>query len=182
MYLDNTIINLFTSIYKNLDITILFNLTFLVKRVYTEISSPDIPIRSFIPEIPQGLSPKSIIQEFKTGLRSAGINAGKPDPAPVSEDREYRKVPVHRLTAKLGLSKYDVPSSFDDEVCKVSRVRIPMSQHIGAPANPVVQTGDMVREGQIIGSPSEGLSAGVHASISGTVTNVTEKYIEISSL
>ena len=131
---------------------------------------------------PQGLSPKSIIQEFKAGLRSAGINAGKPDPAPVSEDREYRKVPVHRLTAKLGLSKYDVPSSFDDEVCKVSRVRIPMSQHIGAPANPVVQTGDMVREGQIIGSPSEGLSAGVHASISGTVTNVTEKYIEISSL
>ena len=39
---------------------------------------------------PQGLSPKSIIQEFKAGLRGAGIKIEKVEPAPVEEDRELR--------------------------------------------------------------------------------------------
>lgn len=130
---------------------------------------------------PQGLSPKSIIQEFKAGLRSAGIAAGKPDASPVANDREYRKVPVHRLASKLGLTKYDVPAPFDDEVKKVNAVKIPLSQHIGAPAKAVVKKGERVASGQMIAEPAEGLSAGIHASISGTVSEVSERYIEIRS-
>lgn len=128
---------------------------------------------------PQGLSPKTIIQEFKAGLRSAGIKAGSPDPAPVKDDREYKKVPVHRLASKLGLTKYDIPAPFDDTARRTATVKIPLSQHIGAPARSVVKKGDRVSAGQMIAEPAEGLSVGIHASIDGTVTDINEKYIEI---
>ena len=48
----------------------------------------------------------------------------------------------------------------------------PMSQHIGAPANPVVKVGDYVKVGQLIGEAAGFISAPVHASVSGTVTAV----------
>ena len=48
---------------------------------------------------------------------------------------------------------------------------IPMSQHIGAPCNPLVKKGDRVLVGQKIGD-NEGLCVPVHASVSGTVKAV----------
>ena len=55
----------------------------------------------------------------------------------------------------------------------------PMSQHIGAPAVPVVEKGAEVRKGDCIARPAEGLSVGIHASVDGIVQEVTEKYITI---
>jgi len=55
-------------------------------------------------------------------------------------------------------------------------VEIPMSQHIGAPAKPLVKKGDYVYRGQLIGEPAPGLSCPVHASISGTVTDIKPTY------
>ena len=52
---------------------------------------------------------------------------------------------------------------------------IPMAQHLGAPANPIVQVGDKVTVGQKIGEPSAFISAPVHASISGTVIAVEDR-------
>ena len=52
---------------------------------------------------------------------------------------------------------------------------IPMAQHLGAPANPIVQVGDYVTVGQKIGEPSAFISAPVHASISGTVIAVEDR-------
>jgi len=51
-------------------------------------------------------------------------------------------------------------------------VAIPMQQHIGAPAIPKVKKGDYVKIGQTIGDFENGLSCPVHASISGTVTDI----------
>ena len=51
----------------------------------------------------------------------------------------------------------------------------PMSQHLGAPANPIVQVGDYVTVGQKIGDPSAFISAPVHSSISGTVIAVEDR-------
>ncbi len=48
-------------------------------------------------------------------------------------------------------------------------VVIPLSQHIGIPCAPLVSVGDRVLEGQKIGDCETGLSAPVHASISGKV-------------
>lgn len=54
---------------------------------------------------------------------------------------------------------------------KPKQVIIPMSQHIGAPCNPLVKVGDLVKKGQKIGD-GEGLCVPVHASISGKVVAV----------
>ena len=52
-------------------------------------------------------------------------------------------------------------------------VKIPMSQHIGAPARPVVEPGQHVLMGQVIGEAQGFVSAPVHASVSGTVKEIT---------
>lgn len=49
---------------------------------------------------------------------------------------------------------------------------IPLRQHIGAPARPVVEAGQRVRAGECIGVPDGGVSAAVHAGSSGTVVAV----------
>ncbi len=51
-------------------------------------------------------------------------------------------------------------------------VIIPMAQHIGAPCKPIVKKGDTVLVGQVIGDSEAFVSAPVHASVSGTVTDV----------
>ena len=126
---------------------------------------------------PQGLSPKSLIQEFKAGLRGAGVRVEKVDPAPVMEDRELRKVPVKRLAARLGLSVYNIPAPFQDTTPVTKYVKIPMSQHIGVPAKPLVAKGDKVLKGQKIGEAADGLSVCIHCSIDGVVEKVTDKEV-----
>ena len=54
-----------------------------------------------------------------------------------------------------------------------AQVTIAMSQHLGAPCEPVVQVGDHVEVGQVIGDSDQFVSAPVHASVSGTVSAVT---------
>jgi electron transport complex protein RnfC len=49
---------------------------------------------------------------------------------------------------------------------------IPLRQHIGNPAKPVVEVGDRVLKGQLIGEADGYISAAVHASSSGTVTAI----------
>ena len=128
----------------------------------------------------QSLSPRSLMAEYKAGLRAHGI---KPPqgvvPKPVGEEREYRKVPMERLMARLNLTKYNKEAPLNDEVADVKKVRIMLSQHIGAPASAVVKVGDKVEVGQMIAEPGKGLSVAIHASISGTVTEVNEKYVVI---
>ena len=54
-------------------------------------------------------------------------------------------------------------------------VVIPMSMHLGAPANPVVAVGDDVKVGQMIGEAAGFISAPVHSSVSGTVVAVEDR-------
>ena len=128
---------------------------------------------------PQGLSPRSMMAEVKNGLRKNGIRPEAKDPKPVSDAREYRKVPTHRLLARLGLSEYEKEAKLDDSVRDASRVCIPLSQHIGAPAVCTVKAGDRVKKGDCIAEPAQGLSVGIHASISGRVSEITDRYVII---
>ena len=61
----------------------------------------------------------------------------------------------------------------------IGRVKILMSQHIGAPAKPVVAEGSPVKKGQKIGEAAEGLGVAIHCSIDGIVEKVSEKEIII---
>ena len=58
------------------------------------------------------------------------------------------------------------------ELSAPPRVIIPLSQHIGAPAKALVQKGDYVKMGQMIGEAGGFVSAPVHSSVSGTVVGV----------
>ena len=51
-------------------------------------------------------------------------------------------------------------------------VRIPMSQHIGAPCKPLVAKGDYVKVGQLIGDTDAFVSAPIHSGVSGTVKGI----------
>ncbi|MCB5231120.1 MAG: electron transport complex subunit RsxC [Candidatus Cloacimonas sp.] len=53
-----------------------------------------------------------------------------------------------------------------------SKVIIPLSQHIGAPAKPVVKIGDEVKTGQLICEPGGFVSISMHSSITGKVTKI----------
>ena len=134
---------------------------------------------------PQGLSPRSLIGDYKAGLRKAGVKP--PADVQVSKvvsGREYRKVPEERLAARLNVTKYDVeaplqPDDFWSSIHPVGKVRIPLSQHIGAPAVPVVEKGASVKTGDRIAKQGQGLSVGIHASIEGVVQEVTEQFVVI---
>ena len=52
------------------------------------------------------------------------------------------------------------------------RVLLPLKQHIGAPAEPLVKVGDRVDKGQLIATATSFVSAPVHASVSGTVVEI----------
>ena len=129
---------------------------------------------------PQGLSPRSLITEYKDGLRKAGV---KPSAdavwKPVNEAREYRKVPEKRLEARLGLSKYEKEAPLSDQTVVMKQVKVLLSQHIGAPAIAVVTVGQKIQAGEMIAKPAEGLSVAIHASINGTVKDVNATYITI---
>ena len=57
----------------------------------------------------------------------------------------------------------------------VQEVVIPLNRHIGAPAQAVVEVGQTVKKGQLIGEMSGKVSANVHASVAGTVTAICDR-------
>ena len=54
-------------------------------------------------------------------------------------------------------------------------VVIPLSMHLGAPANAIVRVGDYVKMGQKIGEAAGFISAPVHSSVSGTVIAIEDR-------
>jgi len=57
------------------------------------------------------------------------------------------------------------------------RLILPLQQHIGEPAEPIVNTGDKVLKGQLIAHATGYVSVPVHASSSGTVVEVSEQAV-----
>ena len=119
--------------------------------------------------------------EYKNGLRANGLRAPEVTAVPVGEERSYRRVPMERLMSRLDLTKYNKEAPLDESVIPVKRVKIMLSQHIGAPASCVVKPGDMVVKGQMIAEPAKGLSVGIHAFVNGLVSEVNEKYVVIET-
>lgn len=60
------------------------------------------------------------------------------------------------------------------EIRLPEKVIISMSQHGGVPCTPLVSVGDKVKTGQLIGISDAVISAPVHSSVTGTVTEITE--------
>lgn len=61
------------------------------------------------------------------------------------------------------------------------KVILPLQQHIGAPAEPIVLVGEKVKTGQLIAKADGFISANIHASISGTVVAIEDHAIPHAS-
>jgi len=87
--------------------------------------------------------------------------------------KEVKKFPIGgiQLPEKKGLTS--------DQAIKVmpepAEVAIPLSQHIGAPAEPIVKVGDRVKKGECIAELQGKISARIHSSISGIVEGIVER-------
>ena len=129
-----------------------------------------------------GLAPSRMMQQMKQGLQNAGYKVTKQvKDAPV-DNIEATRIPVSRVIARMGLSEYDVAAPLVDKDLPIPIVRIPLKQHVGAPSVPVVHTGSAVNKGDMIAQiPADSLGAAIHASIGGTVSAVTDTYIEIKA-
>ena len=126
------------------------------------------------------LKPSKVMQTLKSAFQSKGIRPRKEVFGEVDGGLENKKVPVSRLIARLGVKEYDVPAPLQDKALTTDSVRIVLRMGVGAPSVPKVSVGDKVRKNQLIADIAEKkLGVKMHASISGTVTQITDDYIEI---
>jgi len=70
------------------------------------------------------------------------------------------------ITANNPTEKFPIPKM----------VVLPLSQHTGAPCDPLVKKGDLVKTGQKIADSDKPISAPIHASITGTVIAIEHRY------
>lgn len=62
-----------------------------------------------------------------------------------------------------------------EQMPSVTDYYVSLSQHIGKPAEPVVQVGDTVKEGQLIAKASSFVSANIHSPVCGEVVGVESR-------
>jgi Na+-translocating ferredoxin:NAD+ oxidoreductase RnfC subunit len=126
---------------------------------------------------PMRLSPDRICAMVKRELMARGTKVETDKEAAVNPNREYRRVPHERIVIRTELAPYEREAKKVDKLSP-ERVSIPLKQHVGAAARPVVSAGDRVSEGDIIGEMDRGeLGARVHASIDGVVVEVGDSVV-----
>lgn len=76
---------------------------------------------------------------------------------------------LHILSMKNETKSMKIRPIADAEI-----FRVPLSQHIGSPAVPVVKPGDHVKQYQLIGQGGKGCSANIHAPVSGSVIGIED--------
>jgi Na+-translocating ferredoxin:NAD+ oxidoreductase RnfC subunit len=121
---------------------------------------------------PEDLDPKNVCVQNKRKYASEGRKweaaavEGRPQ-----MHLDNRRAPLQRLIRKLGLHDFENKGPMLEDAYQPKRVTLPFRQHIGAPANAVVRTGDKVKEGDVVARPDDGkLGAVIHASIAGKVS------------
>ncbi|MCR5626620.1 MAG: 4Fe-4S dicluster domain-containing protein [Lachnospiraceae bacterium] len=131
---------------------------------------------------PQGLQPRTLITEYKNGLRAKGVKPpAEPKVHDVIRQRDDRKAPEKRLAARLGVTQYECEALLEEDTKSVRQVKINLSQHIGAPSKLNVKVGDVLKKGDIVGLAADGLGVNIHASVDGKVVEATDKYVKIKA-
>jgi len=101
------------------------------------------------------------------------------------EPRWFRnglQTPMNRLLARLGLTRYISPAPLTKIEFQPPAVTLPLQQHLGATSTPIVKRGQRVNKEDCIAEiPAGARGARIHASISGTVREITDQYIRIES-
>jgi len=127
---------------------------------------------------PEGLDPKGAAVIDKRISREQGLRWSGAAPA-AHPMYDYRKVPTSKLKQRLDILMFRDEAPMSDLVIAPAAVRIPLQQHLGAPAVPVVSEGQRVRRHDLLGKAGGTVSSPVHASIDGIVTKVTNTDIHL---
>ena len=129
---------------------------------------------------PQGLSPRTLITTYKEGLKKNGVKIPDVALADVDENRKLKLVPIKRLTARLGLTKYDSSAPIDLDEVKGKRLKISLIQNIGVPDVPVVNAGDIIKKGEFLAShDKKALGVPLHSPVNGKIIDANKHFIII---
>ncbi|HWR37412.1 MAG TPA: 4Fe-4S dicluster domain-containing protein [Clostridia bacterium] len=128
---------------------------------------------------PEQLDPKNVCTQAKPIARERGlVFTGSPSDIQPHPLAAFRRVPTHRLMARLGLTGFKNVGPLDNRTISPLRVTIPLRQSAGTAADPVVRVGDRVRIGDLLAAPPVGqLGARIHASIDGVVREITSAVV-----
>jgi Na+-translocating ferredoxin:NAD+ oxidoreductase RnfC subunit len=128
---------------------------------------------------PCDISPMRINMALKAKFREAGARYEEPL-RDADEMAEHRLIPTPRLVSRIAVGRYVLDAPLAEDDWQPACVTLPLRQHIGAPATPVVNAGDIVRRGQPIARmEGKAMGADIHASIDGRITTVTGEAITI---
>jgi Na+-translocating ferredoxin:NAD+ oxidoreductase RnfC subunit len=123
---------------------------------------------------PESLFPKEACDRGKEEMKARDITWDGPRDVRPHAMYEGRRTPVRQLSKKLGILHYENPAHLTSARVVPRKVSLPLQQHVGAPAQPVVRTGERVKVGQRIADiPEGGMGARLHASIDGIITAVS---------
>ncbi len=129
----------------------------------------------------QNLNAQTLISVFKGGMRKGGVKMPEVNMAPVDPIRSSKLVSHSRLTARLGLTQYNQDAPMVEDEVKPSKLKIMLSQHIGAPCEAVVKKGDKIVAGQVIGKTADDkLGVNIHVPYDCLVTEVNDKFVKVT--
>ncbi|MBP5621481.1 MAG: SLBB domain-containing protein, partial [Thermoguttaceae bacterium] len=138
---------------------------------------------------PEGLDPRGVNHQNKTRLIAEKKRWTNPpfEPSRAELLLPYRKTPTGRLMKRIGLDGFVNHGPLLEKLYQPNEVLIALRQHIGAPCPPVVNKGDVVTRGQAIAvrptiDGKVALGADIHASITGTIVEISADYIKIAAV
>jgi Na+-translocating ferredoxin:NAD+ oxidoreductase RnfC subunit len=103
-------------------------------------------------------------------------------PLPIKSDRQIKKVSTKRLINILQLNDYKKNLALDNKIYKPKNVTIHLKQHVGEIPCVNVKINDIIKQGKCLTTLLDNkISANIHASIDGKITEITDEKIEICS-
>jgi Na+-translocating ferredoxin:NAD+ oxidoreductase RnfC subunit len=104
---------------------------------------------------PEDLDPSRVMTDSKRELFAAGARLKKED-VEVNPMYEYRRTPTKLLIRRLGLEDFIRPHRYIETSFKPKELVLPLQQHRGSKALPVVKQGQRVKASELIGEIEEG--------------------------
>lgn len=127
---------------------------------------------------PEGLDPRGAAVIEKRLAREQNLKWDG-DQITVHPMYDYRKVPTRKLMQRLDVLNFIDEGPLKNLNITPKLVRIPLNQHVGAPAASVVVKGQSVKKYDLIAKASGKVSSNIHASINGIIDEVTQNEITI---
>ena len=127
---------------------------------------------------PEGLDPKGATVIEKRLAREQNLKWNGND-ITVHPMYEYRKIPTQKLKQRLDVFMFEDEGPLSKINFNPEKVCVPLNQHLGAPAVPIVIEGQRINKYDLIAKSGGKVSSNIHASINGIVGKISKEEIEL---